>query len=573
MFLQTKRQLIPNFMLWTMLWIMLLGLISCSGSSLDSDTDQEVPAILVNAGANQSVNEQTSIALNGTASGRNGGLTYQWSASPSLSVVQNNNESAAASFVSPIVTEVQTYIFTLLVTDTSGNQTSDTVQYQINPVNESPSAVISVNSDVAQIGGRYPAGSNLVLSGSASGDTDPQDTLDPIAAYRWQQTAGLDVLTGVSQDGDSIAFATPIADERNDITLELTVTDQEGAQDTETITLQFLSASETLPSVNAGNDHQVFSGETILLTGEAATTIPAGRPLLFNWLNDSELVPTIINRSADVTYAVAPLVTETQLVTFTFSVTDTFGNKVDDSVSVRIKPLPLVPINDSGVILQADLTRITTQHQAQFPGQDGQRGKDIVSENGLLEKAGRGEQGFDFTRLDSVGDEQDDIAQPWECVRDNVTGLVWEVKTQDTNLHASEHSYSWLEEDNNGGFSGQAGTAGDTCSSGQCDTQTFVNEVNQAGLCNFFDWRLPTHAELLSLVHFGNVTGTRIDLEYFPNTDDFVSTPLWYWTNLPSADGVSDVARTAWALDFSTGNDNFLNKATLAKVRLVRGGR
>lgn len=569
MFLQIKRQPIYIFILW----ILLLGIVSCSGSSLDSDTDQAVPDILVNAGANQSVNEQTSIALNGTASGRNGGLTFQWTVSPAVTVVQDSNESAAASFVSPIVTEVQSYVFTLLVTDVNGNQASDTVQYEINPVNESPSAIIATSSDAAQVNGRFPAGSNLVLSGSASSDADPQDTLDPIAAYRWQQTAGLDVLTGISQDGDSIAFTAPIADERNDITLELKVTDQEGAQDTEAITLQFLSASETLPSVNAGNDHQVFSGEIILLTGQATTTIPAGRPLLFNWLNDSELVPTITNKSADVTYAVAPLVTQTQLVTFTFSVTDTFGNKVDDSVSVRIKPLPLVPINDTGVILQADLTRVGTQHQAQFPGQDGQRGKDIVSENGLLEKAGRGEQGFDFTRLDSVGDEQDDTSQPWECVRDNVTGLVWEVKTLDTNLHSSEHDYSWLAEENNGGFAGQVGTAGVTCSGAQCDTQTFVTEVNQQGLCNFFDWRLPTHSELLSLVHFGNVTGTRIDLEYFPNTDDFVSTPLWYWTSQPGADGVSDVARTAWALDFDTGNDNFLNKTTLAKVRLVRGGR
>lgn len=569
MFLQIKRQYLYIFMLW----IVLLGLFSCSGGSLDSDTDQTVPDILVNAGANQSVNEQTSIALNGVASGKNGGLSYQWSVSPFITITQDSNESLAASFQSPTVTEVQAYIFTLSVTDASGNQASDTVQYQITPVNEPPSAVISISSDVAQVNGRFPAGSNLVLNGSASSDTDPQDTLDPIAAYRWQQTAGLDVLTGVSQDGDSIAFATPIADERNDITLELTVTDQEGAEDIETLTLQFLSASETLPAVHAGNDHQVFSGEIILLTGQATTTIPAGMPLLFNWLNDSELVPTIINKSADITYAVAPLVTQTQLVTFTFSVTDAFGNKVDDNVSVRIKPLPLIPINDTGVILQADLTRVSTQHQAEFPGQDGQRGKDIVSENGLLEKAGRGEQGFDFTRLDSIGDEQDDTSQPWDCVRDNVTGLVWEVKTPDTSLHGSEHSYSWLAEDNNGGFAGQAGTAGATCASAQCDTQTFVTEVNEAGLCNFFDWRLPTHSELLSLVHFGNVTGTRIDLEYFPNTDDFVSTPLWYWTSLPSADGVSDVARTAWALDFTTGNDNFLNKATLTKVRLVRGGR
>ncbi len=569
MLLHCKKQFIQIFLLW----ILLLGLFSCSGGSLDSDTNQTVPDILVNAGPNQSVNEQTSVALNGAASGANGGLTFQWSVSPNLTITQNSADSVAASFQTPSVTEIETYTFTLSVTDALGNQASDTVQYQITPVNELPTAAITVMSDTQLIDGRYPAGTAIVLDASASSDIDPQDTLDPIAAYRWQQSAGIDVLTNVSQDGDSIAFISPIADERNEIELELTVTDQEGGEDSETIRLQILSASETLPSVNAGKDHQVFSGEIILLTGAASTSIPAGRPLLFNWLNDSELVPTITNSSAEVTYAIAPKVTQAQLVTFTFEVTDTFGNKVDDSVSVRIKPLPLVPINDTGVILQADLTSIGTQHQADFPAQDGQRGKDIISENNLLEKAGRGEQGFDFTRLDSVGDQQDDISQPWACVRDNVTGLVWEVKTADTNLHGSEHSYSWLAEENNGGFVGQVGTSGDTCASAQCDTQTYVSEVNAAGLCNFFDWRLPTHSELLSLMHFGNVTGTKIDLQYFPNTDDFVSSPLWYWTSLPSADGVSDVARTAWALDFASGNDNFLNKSSTAKIRLVRGGR
>jgi hypothetical protein len=43
---------------------------------------------------------------------------------------------------------------------------------------------------------------------------------------------------------------------------------------------------------------------------------------------------------------------------------------------------------------------------------------------------------------------------------------------------------------------------------------------------------------------------------------------------VPSADGVnSDDAQNAWALDFDSGVDNFLNKSSAARVRLVRAGR
>ncbi|WP_153886288.1 Lcl C-terminal domain-containing protein [Aliiglaciecola lipolytica] len=550
----------------------LLLLAGCSGSALDSDTNQPTPSVLVNAGANQTVNEQSSVVLNGTAQGTTDTLTYSWSASPALNITHEDISSPAATFVAPTTTETITYVLTLVVTDGNGNQGSDTVEFQIVAVNEAPSAIITVFDPI--INSAFPAGIEVTLDGSDSSDVDPADSLDPIAAWRWQQTAGTDVLNNVSLNGDSIAFVTPILDDPNSLSFELTVTDQEGAQDSVTITLDVLSASQTQPTVDAGVDHQVFSGEIILLTGEASTSISSGLPLTFDWLNDSELVPVINNRSAEKTYAIAPLVTQTELVTFTLLVTDAFGNEVEDNINVRIKPLPLRNINDTGVTLQASLTQNGTQHQSAFPGQDGQRGQDIISENGLLEKAGRGEQGFDFTKLDAIGDEQDETSQDWSCVRDNTTGLVWEVKTDDIGLHGNEHSFNWYQEELNGGFEGNVGSAGLTCNNSQCDTEAYVAAVNQAGLCNFYDWRLPTPNELLSIVHYGNVTGTKIDLNYFPNTNDFVTSPLWYWTSQPSADGVSDDAsQTAWAIDFTTGNDNFLNKSSLIKIRLVRGGR
>jgi chitinase len=65
-----------------------------------------------------------------------------------------------------------------------------------------------------------------------------------------------------------------------------------------------------------------------------------------------------------------------------------------------------------------------------------------------------------------------------------------------------------------------------------------------------------------------------IDNSYFPNTMDSLITPVWYWTRDSSADGfTNEQAQNAWTIDFASGNDNFLNKSTAGRVRLVRAGR
>lgn len=549
-------------------------LVACSGGSLESDTDQPSPLVLVNAGANQTVSENTNVTLNAEATGQTELLTYTWTSLPALALSQADSNSPAASFIAPTTTENLVYTLTLTVTDGAGNQASDSVNITVTPVNDTPTAVIVIQLPDNTFEQPYPAGVAVVLDGSNSVDPDSAASLEAIASWRWQQTAGADVLSSVSLDGDSIAFNTPILEQDSTLSFSLTVTDQEAAEHTATISLQILSASNTLPEVNAGVDHQVFAGETILLTGLATSTIPSALPLQTLWLTDSQLVPMIALDSQLKTQAVAPAVDSEQMATFTLQVIDGFGNQVEDSFTVTIKPLPINPVNDTGVLLQANDIQFGAEHQADYPGQDGQRGQDIIHSNGLLEKAGRGDQGFDFTRLDSIGDEVDDAFQDWSCVRDNVTGLVWEVKTDDGELHSSEHTYSWFATTNTGGFEGDSSGAEAACTLATCSTDSFIAAANTEGLCNFFDWRLPTHNELLSIVHYGKTQSPLIDTGYFANTTNGSSTPVWYWTSLSSADGVGeDGARNAWAIDFTTGNDNFLSKSSAVQIRLVRGGR
>jgi hypothetical protein len=561
-----------NRCIWLLVFFTGIVLSACGGGGSGSD-DDTTSNVIVNAGSGSTVNEGTTVSLQGDAVGTTDTLTFAWSASPALTITHEDTSSGVASFVAPTTSETLTYLLTLQATDGNGNVGSDSLEITVLPLNTAPNAVITYEPIDGFSNNVFPAGTEVTLLGQSSTDVDASDTDNPIAAYQWQQLAGFDVLSGVSRDASSITFTTPILDDDNTLTFELTVTDEEGATDSQELTMTILSASNNVPTVDAGVDHQVFSGESILLSGIADTAIPSAEPLSYLWLTDSSLEPDINNANVLQTYAVAPMVSTSQVLSFTLEVTDANGNEVDDSISVTVLPFPRSLINDTGVTSQASESAINSSHQANYPAQDGQRGRDIIATNNMLTKAGRGEGGFDFTRLDEIGDEVDDTSQPWRCVRDNVTGLVWEIKTTDGDLHGRSHSYSWYSEEDNGGYSGPLNPTTPNCSISDCNTQDFIEEVNAQGLCGFYDWKLPSHNELLSIVHFGKSVSPMLDTSYFPYADSGQGGNLWYWTSQASVDGTNDAAQNAWAMDFSTGNDNFLNKSTAASVRLVRAGR
>ena len=48
-----------------------------------------------------------------------------------------------------------------------------------------------------------------------------------------------------------------------------------------------------------------------------------------------------------------------------------------------------------------------------------------------------------YTKLDADGNDLPDTAVSWVMVRDNVTGLIWEVKTDDVSIHDKDNLYDW----------------------------------------------------------------------------------------------------------------------------------
>ena len=202
-----------------------------------------------------------------------------------------------------------------------------------------------------------------------------------------------------------------------------------------------------------------------------------------------------------------------------------------------------------------------------MPRQDGRFGHDPAADAGAVSKVGGGEAGFDYTTISAL-----------ECVQDNITGLMWEVKTTDSGLRDQNWTYSWFSDASRGDDTANELNAGDagtensgicynqydvsTNAAGDfCDTAGYVAAVNTANFCGYSDWRLPSRRELKSIVHFGTSSPV-IESSYFPNT----VTGYFYSASSQAANPGS-----AWHVRFDKGGEYSGSKSSSNYVRLVRG--
>lgn len=560
------------------IFTLLFALIACGGGGGGGGNNDSEDGISVNAGNDITVNESEDVTLSGRATGSES-FTYAWSTTNADITINHPDTSVAdASFTAPVVTvSAITISLTLTATAADETTTSDTVVVTVNPINAAPVADIVVTQDERFALNTFPGDVSLVMDGSGSSDSDPVDgAASEIVAYQWAQVSGTDITTGIILDQSSVSFTTPALLTTETLQFSLTVTDTEGGTNTATVDIIVLDVTQAPPVVEAGVNLTSMEGEFTVLSGSATSLTNDALPYTYLWQNESSTLVNFSDATAAAATAILPEVDTLTTATLRLTVTDQFGNSESDTLTITIRDLPISLMNDTGITTSVNADSTITTPTLDYAGQDGEIGRDRISSNSALEKAGTGEAAFDFTKLNNLGDEVSPNETNWDCVRDNVTGFIWEVKTDDAGLHDMDNTYSWYDTttSTNGGADGDENGAGTSCTLTNCNTSAYISQVNATGLCGFFDWRLPTHNELLSLVHFGHTTEAYIDETYFPNTSADNTTPTWYWTSVPNVDGNADgAALSSWAIDFSSGNDNFINKSSAASIRLVRGGR
>lgn len=180
---------------------------------------------------------------------------------------------------------------------------------------------------------------------------------------------------------------------------------------------------------------------------------------------------------------------------------------------------------DSGGLWPCNATN--TGDASAHPRQDCRFGRDAMADAGTLSKTGGGPAGFDWTPLDGNGQSIVIVsgvpATAPTCVRDNVTNLMWEVKSVSAGPRNFNHTYFWFDSNtsSNGGVSGEA-DGSTACGGIACDTEKFIAAVNASSLCGFSGWRLPTRRELLSIAQNGLASTAIYDSNFFPNSQQGV---------------------------------------------------
>ena len=324
------------------------------------------------------------------------------------------------------------------------------------------------------------------------------------------------------------------------------------------VTVRYATVDGT---ATAGDDYTATSGVLTIPTGETSAEIVV--PILGDTVDepDETMEVTLADASASATIADSRAT----------------GTIVDDDMTALSAGRTL---NDTGVTSCSTASanglacRDSGLGTDQFPRQDAEVGRDAEANDDR-----DGHAGFSWTKLDSNGTPLPDqgvdyMVAPWPCVRDEVTGLTWEVKTDDDGLRDKDWSYSWYTSTGLHIGAAVSGLAnGGICVDREsCDTDAYIEAVNGAALCGYTDWRLPTRSELLSIVNYepldapvapGGLTPF-IDNIYFPNT----SNALAYWS-------VTDahLGTLKRSVSFKDGTSGSETKTRALAVRLARGGQ
>jgi len=164
-----------------------------------------------------------------------------------------------------------------------------------------------------------------------------------------------------------------------------------------------------------------------------------------------------------------------------------------------------------------------------------------------------------YTKLNANGNALSDDATAWAMVRDNVTGLIWENKTNDATIHDESKHFTWCDTNptTNGGSDGICGTGkGDAAT----DTEAFIKALNDSKFGGFSDWRMPFPYELATIENLAR-RDPAIDTTWFLNM-----LSSYYWSSSISA----YYTNLSWSVDSDYGTVSYNGKAPGAAIRAVR---
>ena len=310
-----------------------------------SDTDSTtVNVMFVNdppvadAGPDQTVEEKTSVTLNGSNSSDPEGenLTYQWKQVAGPSVVLSNPQTAKSTFFAPNVgPNGEALTFELTVIDVGGLKDSNTTTVNVIGDNDAPTADAGPNQTVDE-------GKKVTLDGSNS--TDPEGK---VLSYQWSQVAGLPVTLSSTQVAKPTFTAPDVDPGGTSLTFRLRVTDDGNLEDSDTTIVNVRFVNEP-PKADAGPNQTVIENSKVTLNGSNSID-PEGENLTYQWEQVAGPLVTLSH-----TQVVKPTFTAPDVgpggasLTFRLTVTDNEGLKDTDTTVVNVTGENDPPMADAG---------------------------------------------------------------------------------------------------------------------------------------------------------------------------------------------------------------------------------
>lgn len=230
---------------WAIDGIVITGAVDPVFASVLDEKPGSPP--IADAGEAQVVKPAIQVKLAGSGSDVDGAVSYSWEQTVGPSVTLSNPAVAQPTFTAPASNEH--LVFRLKVTDTDNRVAFDSATVGIN-----------ANPPVADAGSNQTVdtGSSVTLNGSGSSDADGD-----VIIYQWIQTTGTTVALSDAA-GVQPTFTAPAA--ATTLGFELTVTDEFGASDTDSITVTVEKPEPTNTGGSGGGGGGGSAGLLLLST-------------------------------------------------------------------------------------------------------------------------------------------------------------------------------------------------------------------------------------------------------------------------------------------------------------------
>ena len=274
----------------------------------------------VDAGADKMVGLGGTVELGDAAAsdGGDGIASYSWSDNGGGGSFSDPN------ILHPIYTapnKSSLITLTLTVTDTQGGVNSDSLHLRVDAF---PTVDAGADKEVDE-------GGEIALNDASAADSDGW-----IVSYRWSD-GGAGGSFSPSNQVKNPTYTAPLVSDcaGDDIVLTLTVTDNCGTEASDSLNLRVRNVN-SLPTVNAGPDQDVHSGDRVTLSGSA--TDPDGTIISYAWTQTAGPSVSLYGAASPTLEFTAPNVTKNTVLQFRFTATDDCGGSASDETVVTVSP-------------------------------------------------------------------------------------------------------------------------------------------------------------------------------------------------------------------------------------------